>query len=77
MGDIAGVPTIPQRREGASRYVHAKVVWFASEQEELRISGSANPSVAAFFAAPHARNAQAAVPPRARPRRSRRTMTDA
>jgi hypothetical protein len=59
--NIAGVPAIPQRREGASRYPHAKLFWFASEQEELLVTGSANPSVAAFFAAPDARNAEAVV----------------
>lgn len=59
--NIAGIPAIPQRREGASRYVHAKLFWFASEQEELLVTGSANPSVAAFFAAPDARNAEAMV----------------
>lgn len=44
--NIASVPAIPQRREGASRYLHAKVFWFASKQEELLVTGSANPSVA-------------------------------
>ncbi len=64
--NVAGVPAIPQRREGASRYLHAKVFWFASKQEELLVTGSANPSVAAFFAAPHARNAEAVVADRRR-----------
>lgn len=59
--NIAGVPQIPQRREGASRYLHAKVFWFASTRDELLVTGSANPSVAAFFAAPDARNAEAVV----------------
>jgi hypothetical protein len=59
--NIAGVPQIPQRREGASRYLHAKVFWFASEQDELLVTGSANLSVAAFFATPDARNAEAVV----------------
>lgn len=59
--NIAGVPAIPQRREGAVRYLHAKLFWFASKQAELLVTGSANPSVAAFFAAPHARNAEAVV----------------
>jgi hypothetical protein len=59
--NIAGVPAIPQRREGASRYPHAKLLWFAGEQEELLVTGSANPSVAAFFAASVARNAEAVV----------------
>jgi hypothetical protein len=59
--NIAGVPAIPQRREGASRYLHAKVFWFAGKHEELLVTGSANPSVAAFFATPDARNAEAVV----------------
>jgi len=59
--NIAGVPVIPQRREGASHYLHAKVFWFSGKQEELLVTGSANPSVAAFFAAPNARNAEAVV----------------
>jgi hypothetical protein len=64
--NIAGVPAIPQRREGASHYLHAKLFWFASDQEELLIVGSANPSVVAFFAAPSARNAEAVVADRRR-----------
>jgi hypothetical protein len=59
--NIAGVAAIPQRREGASRYLHAKVLWFGSKQDELLVTGSANPSVAAFFAASDARNAEAVV----------------
>jgi hypothetical protein len=59
--NIAGVPQIPQRREGASRYLHAKVFWFASKEDQLLVTGSANPSAAAFFAAPDARNAEAVV----------------
>lgn len=64
--NIAGVPAIPLRRDGASRYLHAKVFWFASKQEELLVTGSANPSVAAFFAAPDARNAEAVVADRSK-----------
>ncbi len=59
--NVAGVPAVPQRREGASPYLHAKVFWFSGKQEELLVTGSANPSVAAFFAAPDARNAEAVV----------------
>lgn len=59
--NIAGVPAIPQRRDGASRYLHAKIFWFTNKHEELLVTGSANPSVAAFFAAPDARNAEAVV----------------
>jgi hypothetical protein len=42
------------------------VFWFANKQEELLVTGSANPSVAAFFAAPGARNAEAVVADRRR-----------
>ncbi|HWA72805.1 MAG TPA: phospholipase D family protein [Polyangiaceae bacterium] len=59
--NIAGVPNIPQRRAGASRYLHAKVFWFAAKGEELLVTGSANPSVAAFLAAPRSRNAEVVV----------------
>lgn len=59
--NIAGVPQIPQRREGASRHLHAKVFWFSGSDEELLVTGSANPSVAAFFASPDVRNAEAVV----------------
>ena len=59
--NIGGVPKIPQRRDGVPRYMHAKVFWFASHTDELLVTGSANPSVAAFFAAPAARNAEAVV----------------
>ncbi|MFO0572399.1 MAG: hypothetical protein U1A78_00230 [Polyangia bacterium] len=64
--NIAGVPQVPQRREGASRYLHAKLFWFVSKENELLVTGSANPSVAAFFAAPDARNAEAVVADRTR-----------
>jgi hypothetical protein len=59
--NVAGIPDIPQRREGASHYLHAKVLWFSGKHEELLVTGSANPSVAAFFARPDARNAEAIV----------------
>lgn len=59
--NIAGVPQIPQRREGVSRALHAKVFWFAGMHDELLVTGSANPSVAAFFASPDLRNAEAVV----------------
>lgn len=59
--NIAGVPQIPQRRKGASRFLHAKVFWFESNQGELLVTGSANPSVAAFLAPPEVRNAEAVV----------------
>ncbi len=59
--NIAGVPQIPQRREGALRPLHAKVFWFSGMHDELLVTGSANPSVAAFFALPNLRNAEAVV----------------
>jgi hypothetical protein len=65
--NVAGVPVIPQRREGFSRYLHAKLFWFSGNNDSLLISGSANPSVAAFFAPPAARNAASAIARGARP----------
>ena len=59
--NVAGVPPIPQRREGSSHYLHAKVFWFAGKNEQLLLTGSANPSVAAFFAPTAGRNAEAVV----------------
>jgi hypothetical protein len=59
--NVAGVPPIPQRREGSSHYLHAKVFWFSGKKEKLLITGSANPSVAAFFAPATGRNAEAVV----------------
>lgn len=59
--NIAGIPPIPQRREGSSHYLHAKVFWFTGKEEKLLITGSANPSVAAFFAPATGRNAEAVV----------------
>jgi hypothetical protein len=59
--NVAGVPPIPQRREGSSHYLHAKIFWFGGKKETLLIAGSANPSVAAFFAPATARNAEAVV----------------
>ena len=58
--NIAGVPQIPHRRDGA-HHLHAKVFWFAGMRDELLVTGSANPSVAAFFASPDQRNAEAVV----------------
>lgn len=59
--NIAGVPQIPQRRDGTSRHLHAKVFWFGGREDELLVTGSSNPSVAAFFAPPELRNAEAVV----------------
>lgn len=41
--------------------MHAKLLWFASKQNELLVTGSANPSVAAYFATANARNAEVVV----------------
>jgi len=59
--NIAGVPQIPKRRGGACHYLHAKIFWFVCKQKQLLITGSANPSVAAFFAQAARRNAEAVV----------------
>lgn len=59
--NVAGVPAIPGRRDGVSHNLHAKLFWFSGRSEELLVTGSANPSVAAFFASAAARNAEAVV----------------
>jgi hypothetical protein len=59
--NVAGVLELPQRREGSRHYLHAKLLWFAGKHEELLITGSPNPSVAAFLAPANARNAEVAV----------------
>jgi hypothetical protein len=59
--NVAGIPEIPHRREGLAHYLHAKLIWFRGASEELLVTGSANPSVAAFLAPPHTRNAEAVV----------------
>lgn len=59
--NVAGVPSIPQRREKSFHYMHAKILWFEGKRAELLVTGSANLSVAAFFASPSARNAEAVV----------------
>jgi len=59
--NVAGVAKVPQRREGSRPYLHAKLLWFSGTDGQLLISGSANPSVAAFLAVPSARNAEAVV----------------
>lgn len=64
--NVAGVPQIPLRREGAVPYLHAKLIWFQGGAEELLVTGSANPSIAAFFAPANLRNAEAVVADRRR-----------
>lgn len=56
-----GCARIPGRRDGASPYLHAKLLWFETEQGEVLVSGSANPSAAAFLADTAHRNAEAVV----------------
>lgn len=59
--NVAGVPQMENHREGAAPYFHAKMLWFEGDGEELLVSGSANPSVAAFLAPAPTRNAEALV----------------
>lgn len=59
--NVAGVPPIPQRRTGSSHYLHAKILWFAGKKGQLLVTGSPNPSVAAFLGRATGRNAEAAV----------------
>lgn len=58
--NVAGVPKV-ERAEGAKPYLHAKLLWMCGADEELLMTGSANPSVAAFLAPAGARNAEAVV----------------
>lgn len=58
--NVAGVPAIPHRREGA-HYLHAKLLWFEGADGELLVAGSANASAAAFLAPSASRNAEAVV----------------
>ncbi|MBK9069391.1 MAG: hypothetical protein IPL79_00045 [Myxococcales bacterium] len=61
--NIAGRSLVPttRRREGASRYMHAKALWFESPQGELLVTGSANASAPAFLLSAGRRNAEAVV----------------
>lgn len=59
--NVAGLPRVPNRRESATTYLHAKVLWFESSEGELLVTGSANPSQAAFLPVDHFRNAEAVV----------------
>jgi hypothetical protein len=59
--NIAGLPHVPNRRESGARYLHAKVLWFSGTDGELLVTGSANPSKAAFLSAGGKRNAEAIV----------------
>jgi hypothetical protein len=59
--NVAGLPQVPNRRESGARYLHAKVLWFSGPDGELLVTGSANPSKAAFLSARDRRNAEAIV----------------
>jgi hypothetical protein len=52
---------VPNRREGAHPYLHAKLLWFDTGEGEVLVTGSANASVAAFLGGPHRRNAEAVI----------------
>lgn len=58
--NVVDVPKV-ERPEGAKPYLHAKILWMRGEAEELLVTGSANPSIAAFLAPTAARNAEAVV----------------
>jgi hypothetical protein len=59
--NVAGLPELSRRREGSHHYLHAKLLWFAGKRGELLVTGSANPSVAAYLASRGRRNAEAVV----------------
>lgn len=59
--NVAGLPSVSNRRESGTRYLHAKVLWFTGPEGELLVTGSANPSKAAFLPEGPWRNAEAVV----------------
>ncbi len=59
--NIAGLAQVPNRREAGARYFHAKILWFSGADGELLVTGSANPSKAAFLSGRGHRNAEAIV----------------
>lgn len=59
--NVAGIPQVRHKRTESSRYLHAKVLWFSGKNGELLVTGSANPSVAAFLAPADRRNAEAVL----------------
>jgi phosphatidylserine/phosphatidylglycerophosphate/cardiolipin synthase-like enzyme len=59
--NVAGLAQVPNRRESGARYLHAKVLWFSGGDEELLVTGSANPSKAAFLSTRDWRNAEVIV----------------
>ena len=56
---IGGIPRVPNRRDSGTKYLHAKVLWFIGSDGELLVTGSANPSKAAFLSESEWRNAEA------------------
>jgi hypothetical protein len=58
--NVAGLAQVPNRRESRDRYLHAKVLWFSGADEELLVTGSANPSKPAFLSG-RSRNAEVIV----------------
>lgn len=58
--NVAGLAQVPNRRESGTRYLHAKILWFSGADEELLVTGSANPSRPAFLSG-RTRNAEAIV----------------
>ena len=59
--NVGGIPCVPNRRDSGTRYLHAKVLWFVGSDGELLVTGSANPSKAAFLSESEWRNAEAVV----------------
>ncbi|MFT3770134.1 MAG: hypothetical protein QM820_32295 [Minicystis sp.] len=59
--DVGGRAPVPRRRPDTRSYLHAKALWFETGEGEVLVTGSANASVAAYLAAPEARNAEAVV----------------
>ena len=59
--NVGGIPSVPNRRDSGTRYLHAKVLWFVDSDGELLVTGSANPSKAAFLSESDWRNAEAVI----------------
>ena len=59
--NVGGLSPVPNRRESGTTYLHAKVLWFVGSDGELLVTGSANPSKAAFLSGGEWRNAEAVV----------------
>ena len=59
--NIGGITRLPNERCSGGRYLHAKILWFVASDGELLVTGSANPSRAAFLSDSERRNAEAVV----------------